>query len=319
MKRFLENQNGQLQVQMLQLPSNNVQKDNLRQEKLDTYLGIARGLSDPFNLFINITDIEENRNLIYFFSYSMGVKKVVVWGIYDRSTDKIEIESGCRFTSWKYITYINTWKEMNYQIHTTLTKNKFSSLIDKYVGKSGDPLKINNETDLKAWKYMMAYFDNNINEEDFIFLFDRLDLSELSYNYENYNLGKSPILDFYDLFNIDDFTEEEELNIIRDQIEDEVKSYEKKKLNFIDNTSPKTIKTVVMRIAELFIDYISRSDYVGNESIKLLPVCPQLISDCDIDQLEDETNECSVFTFGRSSFSSKDDRYGTVQYEDDLT
>jgi len=80
MKQFLANQNGQLQTQILQLPSNDVQKDNLRQEKLDTYLGVARGLSDPFNLFVNITDIEKNRDLIYFFSYSMGVKKVVVWG-----------------------------------------------------------------------------------------------------------------------------------------------------------------------------------------------------------------------------------------------
>lgn len=68
MKQFLENQNGQLQTQILQLPTqfNKIQKDNLRQEKLDTYLGIAHGLSDPFSLFINITDIEKNRNLIYF-------------------------------------------------------------------------------------------------------------------------------------------------------------------------------------------------------------------------------------------------------------
>lgn len=319
MKQFLENQDGQLQAQILQLPSNIIQKDNLRQEKLDTYLGIARGLSDPFNLFVNITDIEENRNLIYFFSYSMGVKKVVVWGTYDRSTDKIEVESGCRFNSWKYISYINIWKDMNYQIHTTLTKNRINDRINKYLGKSGDPLKINNETDLKAWKYMIAYFDDNINEDDFIFLFDRLDISKLSYNYENYNMGKSPILDFYDLFNINDFTEDEELSNIRDRIENDIQSYEKNKLNIIDNTSSGTIKGIVMRIAELFVNYISRSEYIGNESVKLLPICPQLISDCDLDELEDENNKCSVFTFGRYSFSPKDERYGSVQYEDDLT
>jgi hypothetical protein len=317
MNQFLENQNGQLQTQILQLPS--LQKNNLRQEKLETYLGISHGLSDPFNLFINITDIEKNRNLIYFFSYSMGVKKVVVWGTYDRLTDKINVESGCRFNSWKYISYINIWKDMNYKLDTTLTENRINSRMNKYSGRSVDPLKINNETDLKAWKYMVAYFDDNISEDDFLFLFDRLDLSKLSYNYENYNMGKSPILDFYDLFNIDDFIEGDELDNIRDRIEDDIRSYEKNKLNIIDNTSSVTIKDIVMRIAELFIDYISRSDYVGNESVKLLPICPQTISDCYPDELEDENNKCSVFTFGRYSFSPKDDRYGSVQYEDDLT
>jgi len=322
MKRFLENQDGQLQAQILQLPSNIIQKDNLRQEKLDTYLGIAHGLSDPFSLFINITDIQENRNLIYFFSYSMGTKKVVVWGTYNKLNDKIKVESGCRFNSWKYITYINIWKDMNYKLDTTLNKNRLNSRmnkINKRLGNPVDPLKINNETDLKAWKYLIAYFDDNISKDDFLFLFDRLDVSKLSYNYENYNMGKSPILDFYDLFNIDDLIEEEELDIIRDRIEDEIRLYEKNKLNIIDNTSSETIKDIVMRITELFIDYISRSSYVGNESVKSLPICPQTIFDCDPDDLEDENNECSVFTFGKYSFSRKDDRYGSIQYEDDLT
>jgi hypothetical protein len=319
MEQFLHNQDGQLQAQILQLPSNKVQNDNLRQEKLDTYLGIARGLSDPFNLFVNVTDIQENRNLIYFFSYSMGVKKVVVWGTYDKSKDKIEVESGCRFTSWKYITYINMWKDMNYQIHTVLMKNRIGERINKYMGNTGDPLKINNETDLKAWKYMLAYFDDNITEDDLIFLFDRLDISKLSYNYENYNMGKSPILDFFDLFNLDDLVDDEQITNVREDIEDEIKLYEKNKLNMIHDTSPDSIKGIIMRIVDLFINYISKSDYVGNESVKLLPVCPQTIFDCDPDQLEDENNECSVFTFGKYSFSRKDDRYGSIQYEDDLT
>ena len=99
MKQFLADQNGQLQTQILQLPSNNnnILKDNLRQEKLGTYLGIVRGLSDPFNLFVNITDIEEDRILIYFFSYSMGSKKVAVW--VQRFNANLDID---RITSYLY-------------------------------------------------------------------------------------------------------------------------------------------------------------------------------------------------------------------------
>lgn len=313
--RFLQKQNGDLQMEMLQLPA---KSDNLRQEKLDTYLGIAHGLADPFNLFINITDIKENRDLIYFFSYSMGKKKVVVWGVYDKIIDDINIEAGCQFNSWKYISYINTWKEMNYQIFTTLAKNKFDEKILKYSNKL-NAKKINNETDLKAWKYMMAYFDDNISEDDFIFLFDRLNTSELSYSYDNYYQGKSPILDFYDLFNIPDLSDSDDISDIIDNIQDEIDDFEKHKLNYIDNRAPRSISGIVMRITELFMDYISRSDYVGSESVRGLRLCPQTINECDIDDLEDERSQCSVFTFGRSSFSPKDERFGKVQYEIDLT
>lgn len=315
MKQFFQQQNGEFQMQVLELPAHN---DNLRQEKLDKYLGIAHGFTDPFNLFINITDIEENRDLIYFFSYSMGKKKVVVWGVYDKHSDKIDIEAGCQFNSWKYVSYINIWKEMNYQIYTTLFKNKFEEKINKYLDKI-DAKKINNETDLKAWKYLMAYFDRNISEDDFFFLFDRLDHKKLSYYYDNYQAGRSPILDFYDLFNIPDLSSDDELDLIIDNIQEQIDDFEHNGLNCIDDRSPKTIKHIVMRITELFVDHISRSDYVGNETVKGLRLCPQTIQECDIDDLEDERSACSVFTFGRSSFSPKDVRFGKVSYEDDLT
>jgi hypothetical protein len=321
--RFLRNQNGQLQMQLLQMPtsmnSNKISSDdNLRQEKLDLYLGIGHGLSDPFNLFINVTDILEKRDLIYFFSYSMGAKKVIVWGTYYVPDDKIEIEAGCRYNSWRYISYANIWKEMDYRIYDVLFKNKFTSLIDKYLDKSVIFNEINNETDLKAWKYMLAYFDDNISEDDFVFLFDRLNISELSYNYEHYINGESPLLDFYDLLGITDLTEDDELVDIIHDVKKSISDYENK-LNYIDDRSPNEIKSIVMRITKLFLDNIMRSKYVGSELIKQLPICPQNLNDCHPDDLEDERNECSIFTYGRVSFNKKDNRYGSVQYEDDLT
>lgn len=83
--------------------------------QLDSYLGIAYGLDDPFNLFINMTDIQENMDLIYFFSYSMLKKN-------NKTLDITDVQAGCKFTTLKYISYINIWQEMNYRIYTTLTK-----------------------------------------------------------------------------------------------------------------------------------------------------------------------------------------------------
>ena len=316
MEEFLSNNTGQMQMQLLQIPTKD--SDNLKQEKLDVYLGVAHGLTDPFNFFINITDIKEKSDHVYFFSYSMGKKRVVLWGTYDVFNDEIKIESGCRYDSWKFINYINIWKEMNYQIYDVLFKNKFTGLINKFSGKLTNPKKINNEEDLRAWKYMSAYFDNNISQEDFIFLFDRLDLSQLSYNYENYISGKSPLLDFYDLFNISDLTEEDELSDIIDDIKEEIKNYENT-LNYLHDTAPDQIKEIVMRITKLFLDKIMRSKYVGMESVNQLPSCPDDINECDVDDLENEKSKCSVFTYGKSSFNKNDRRYGLVFYEEDLT
>lgn len=207
---------------------------------------------------------------------------------------------------------------MNHQIYTTLFKNKFEQKINKYLGHN-DAKRINNETDLKAWKYLMAYFDRNISEDDFFFLFDRLEHSQFSYNYENYHVGKPPVLDFYDLFDIPDLSDDDQLNDIIAKIQSQIYDFEQNKLNYINDRSPKAIKHIVMRITELFIDHVSRSDYVGSETVKGLRLCPQTIQECDIDDLEDERNACSVFTFGRSSFSPKDKRFGKISYEEDLT
>ena len=62
-----------------------------------------------------------------------------------------------------------------------------------------------------------------------------------------------------------------------------------------------------------------RSKYVGDESVRELPICPKSIKECDPDDLEDEQNKCAVFSYGRSSFHKNDNRYGYIMYEDDLT
>ena len=127
---FLQQSNDlQMKMQMLQIPT---VSDTEKIEKLETYLGMAHGFSDPFNLFINIDDIEQNRNLIYFFSYSMGKKRTIIWGTYDKNLQDITIQAGCRFDSWKYIDYLNGWKNMDYQIYDTITVNRFVPLINKY-------------------------------------------------------------------------------------------------------------------------------------------------------------------------------------------
>lgn len=398
---FLAQSNSRdMKMQMLQIP---IISENERVEKLETFIGMAHGITDPFNLFINVDDIENNRDFIYFFSYSMGKKKIVVWGNYELATNKINLQSACRFNSWKYIDYINGWKNMDYQIYDTITVNRFTPLINQYVRGPSDKfdykvinsstdykawsyilkaynseiseyellslfdnldhdklsyvwhhynngesplldfpellgtrdimqieavlikqigifedtkLSIRDENDLKAWTYMLAYFNDTITKEEFNLLFSKLNLSQLSYDYPHYKNGESAILDFYDMFGIDDLMDDYEIKNITDDIANKITKYETDDLNFIDDRAPENIKNVIMNITKLFLDYISRSKYATTYGVNSVELCPQSRLECSDNELRDANNRCAVFTYGKTSFSDSDPRNWL---EEDLT
>ena len=373
---FLQQSNDlQMKMQMLQIPT---VSDTEKIEKLETYLGMAHGFSDPFNLFINIDDIEQNRNLIYFFSYSMGKKRTIIWGTYDKNLQDITIQAGCRFDSWKYIDYLNGWKNMDYQIYDTITVNRFVPLINKYTSHTcytrnpreintitdykiwtyilqtvlsqiseyelallfnrldvsdlsytynpnsilsdfknllvtqtikdiiptltsqikifnKNKLSINNEYDLKAWTYMMAYYNDKITKNEVNFLFSKLPLSELSYDYKHYKNADSILADFYDILGINDFMDDYEIQDIIDDAVMKISDFEMKDLNYIDDRSPKRIKDIIMIITKLFVDRVSRSKYVLASDVNRLESCPQSKLECSNRSLHDPNDKCAVF------------------------
>jgi hypothetical protein len=313
-EEFLAQSHNGFNMTMVQLPR---QKSDLeRVDELESYIGISHGIVDPFNLFINITDITEGNELIYFFSYSIGKKRVVVWGTYDRYDDTISVESACRFDSWIWTTYPRLWQDLGYKIYTTITKNKFTSRINRFTRK---PKAVNTEADYKAWNYLIAWYRGNINDDDLKLLFDRLDKEDLSYDYPFYKEGRSPSADFYDLFDITDLTEELDVLDIVEEAVNKLADYEAKRLNVIDNSAPENISNTVMHITELFMDYISRSKYVSPTQVASIPLCPRSSDECDEAQLEDENNKCALFTYGAHSFNHNDKRYGQYPVAYDLT
>lgn len=306
-KSFIDNPNGQMSMQLFKLKPPTQSKQQ-RKEKLETYIGIVNGINSPFNLFINIENIN-NRDIpyVYFFSYSFGKNRVIIWGIYKKLENEIKIQSMCQFNSWYYTNYIKQWKEVGYEIYTTEFKNKFTNLIKTYVGKS-KPDEIITETDYKAWSYCISYLDNKINEDDLEFLFETLDINQLSYYWENYILvGKLPIEDFYDILNISDSTDDMEFLEKIYEAKDIINEYEKK-INYIDNRAPNNIRTIITQISDLFLRYVEKSQYVSESAIKLLPECP-IREQCSLEDLQDENNTCAVFTYGYASFNEDDPRY----------
>ena len=74
-------------------------------ESLDLFVGIIAPLSSPFNLYFRVDDIigrgdlsPLSINLVYFYGYSLGKDRIIMWGLYDETTNKFLIDNACK---WK--------------------------------------------------------------------------------------------------------------------------------------------------------------------------------------------------------------------------
>ena len=100
------------------------QKD---QDSLDLYVGLRSGLDDPYNVFVKVSDLEEDRPLIYFYAYSLGKKKVVIWGVFDRKNNEFLIDDACQYAANDLKSILNSWKEDNYNFFFSSVRDRIES------------------------------------------------------------------------------------------------------------------------------------------------------------------------------------------------
>lgn len=102
-------------------------RDETKQrDELDLYVGLRTGLDDPFNIFVRVADLEENRSLLYFYAYSMGKKKVVVWGVFDRENNEFLIDDACQYTVNELKSIVDSFKDSKYQFFFSSVKDRIS-------------------------------------------------------------------------------------------------------------------------------------------------------------------------------------------------
>jgi hypothetical protein len=97
------------------------------QDELDLYVSLRSGLDDPYNVFVKVSDLEENRPLIYFYAYSLGKKKVVVWGVFDRNKNEFLIDDACQYGVNDLKSILNSWKEDNYNFFFSSVRDRIDS------------------------------------------------------------------------------------------------------------------------------------------------------------------------------------------------
>ncbi len=95
-------------------------------DELDLYVGLRTGLDDPFNIFVRVADLEEDRSMIYFYAYSMGKKKVVVWGVFDRSNNEFLIDDACQYNVNDLKTIVDSFKDIKYEFFFSSVRDRIA-------------------------------------------------------------------------------------------------------------------------------------------------------------------------------------------------
>jgi len=119
----------QVQVQTLARKDELTQKDV---DDLDLFVGLRSPLNSPYNIFLRLKDLENDSDIIYFYAYSMGTQKVILWGIYEKSSDEFLIDNSCQYNpnDLKYI--LDTWRNNEYNFFFTAMRNRIVNRVTQY-------------------------------------------------------------------------------------------------------------------------------------------------------------------------------------------
>ena len=101
---------------------------------LDFFVGRVSDLTDPFNVFARVNDLENPHiSYVYFYAYSIGKKKEFLWGIYDKETKEIFIDDACKYDVKQLSTTLAIWKKGKFKYLFNSVKDRFTNILQKLV------------------------------------------------------------------------------------------------------------------------------------------------------------------------------------------
>lgn len=235
---------------------------------MEINIGVVTPLTSPYNLFLNVKQISDPESeLVYFYVYSFGKKKVILWGVYVKNTEEFIIEGGCKYAVKNLNKYLKEWKKRDYSYIGNSVYNRVNTVISKELG-----VKLWDYDEYLRYKFILAYYEDRISEfelqkrylnEPYIFL-DEV--------YEKYNLNEL----------IDDEREisqaiDSEMLSLKDQIRKFEININRTDLNReIMRSLPSEIKERIKYITELFYKAIRFGYYTEGIYYANLEDCPDL-------------------------------------------
>jgi|DewCreStandDraft_4_1066084.scaffolds.fasta_scaffold06255_13 hypothetical protein len=261
-------------------------------EELNTYLGIVESLDDPFNLFLRLDDLLSTfpkRRYIYLMAYSLGRKKLILWGVYDRERDEIVLDGACQYRVPQLMSIVKQWKENQYEYVSNQVRDRIKQRLEEYLNLPSESPHIRTYSDYVNLKYLLGYFDGKVTESEL-----NPDLLDNFYTQFESEVGLQPISENYDFALVDYI----------DSLRREISTYENS-LNRTDirpdliQKVDRDIMALVVHISQLFLKTLAR----GNLSYYHFPICP----DRDFCRSRQKYEpECELYDYGIISFHPGD-------------
>lgn len=266
------------QLVLAKLPMN-------EQLDLSAHLGIIMPLKFPFNLFLNLSNLTDpDMNLVYFFIYALGQKKIVMWGVYDKTTQEFHIDGECRYNTQQISTIVGNWRKNQYQYTSNTVEDKIDQTMKKYLS---DDTKHITYSQYKFYKTILGYYRDLISEEELLVMYPAAldEFYEEASKYlripvtnQNFELA---LFDYLDV------------------ISEQVKNFESK-INRIDydrdvmRSVAANVAESIHKITQRFYDTLKYGLLNSNEFYNQLDTCPNL-GEC---VNATRGNNCEVYFYG---------------------
>jgi hypothetical protein len=247
-----------------------------KNETREEYLGIDIPFTSPYHLFVKKTDIDQDKNNLKWVCYSIGSKKIVLWGKYSRREYSFELEGGCRYDLIDINKYLKVWKK-DYKFTYETVYNRVKSTIDDFL----DIKKFVADQDTyQQVKYFLSSSEDSIYFKDLRFK----KYLEKPYEMKIKKFLKENMGDYKDIsneFSMKDSLDDDEQELLWSsnplrKLEKQVKEYEKD-LNFRTHLINLNF---LKKMNEDFYDYIKYGRFENDMSYKKMQKCPKSPYDC---------------------------------------
>lgn len=280
------------QLQLLEIP-NSIYQNEYAQD----LVGVIRRINSPFNLYMRLTDFFNNSSYIYFVVYSIGKRKIILWGVYDKINKNFIVDSSCRYTNLNDLqNFRKASIQHNYSYVGNIVQNKINETLSRFSNISPFHF-IKSYDDYINYKFLIGFNEGKIP-------FDMIPIGSQEFvkdaplliNEFDYDNIKKEIIQYESKYvNRNDVPQ----NII---ISDNVISALRKipgyeNLSSIDLTSilKNKIAPIIEDLTKQFQIQIQTSEYVSSLFYDQLNTCPNL-SNCN----ENDTNNkgCNMYFYG---------------------
>lgn len=279
---------------------------SLKNRDEEDFVGLHYPFGSPIHLYLNKNDLQSGSNQVYFYVYSAGKKMFIVWGYYDRTKASFKINDGCKYRVKDLMSYIKKWKN-GYLFAIQAVKNRISSRMDEFLYGDLGPLET-----FQDYITILEHLEGNLSGELMEFKDD--ELRKIVDRYEgkliairdDYKFLKqylvngqdsvfynplAPVFDIPPLFlrkihrkfkqqyqemNSVEYPFEIEQEITS-ELDAAVQDYEKK-LNKLEHA---TNDQEVMKISELFYDFVSSGKIMSDTRYKNLNQC-KTVEECEL-------------------------------------